>query len=34
MPEKQKITIEVVDILLTGKCRYGHKIGDKFDYPS
>ncbi len=34
MPEQQKVTIEIVDILLTGKCNYGHKIGDKFDYPS
>lgn len=33
MSRKQKVTIEVVDILLTGKCNYDHKIGDKFDYP-
>ena len=33
MPKKHKITIEVIDILETGKCNYGHKIGDKFNYP-
>ena len=27
------IKIEVVKILEAGKCNYGHKVGDKFDYP-
>jgi uncharacterized repeat protein (TIGR04076 family) len=34
MTEKKKVTIEIVDILLTENCDYGHKIGDNFDYPS
>ncbi|MHA1552728.1 MAG: TIGR04076 family protein [Candidatus Heimdallarchaeaceae archaeon] len=34
MTEQKKVTIEIVDILLTGKCNFGHKIGEKFDYPT
>jgi uncharacterized repeat protein (TIGR04076 family) len=26
-------TIEIVDILEAGTCNYGHKVGDKFEYP-
>ena len=33
MSEDNKITIEIVDILEAGTCNYGHKIGEKFDYP-
>lgn len=28
-----KITIEVVDILGTGKCSMGQKVGDTYNYP-
>ena len=28
-----KIKIEVIKILEAGKCNFGHKIGDTFDYP-
>jgi uncharacterized repeat protein (TIGR04076 family) len=30
---KTKITIEVVDILGTGKCSMGQEVGVKYDYP-
>ena len=30
---KNKVTIEIVNILEEGKCPVEHKIGDKFEYP-
>jgi uncharacterized repeat protein (TIGR04076 family) len=28
-----KITVEVIDILGTGKCSMGQEVGDKYNYP-
>jgi uncharacterized repeat protein (TIGR04076 family) len=30
---KRKVTVEVIDILGSGECSMGQKIGDKYEYP-
>ncbi len=33
MSQEKKSLIEIINILEAGECPYGHKIGDKFEYP-
>jgi uncharacterized repeat protein (TIGR04076 family) len=33
MSEDNEVIIEIVDILETGTCNFGHKVGEKFHYP-
>ncbi|MCG3216369.1 MAG: TIGR04076 family protein [Candidatus Heimdallarchaeota archaeon] len=33
MSQEDKSLIEVINILEAGECPFGHKIGEKFDYP-